>query len=129
MASQQPLVTERITHYPNAFSPELILEWHEHGGSRTHCPLKRLIDVRDVQMDGNGRCAKRAWTSYAVLRVFIAQHDGSRADLDFRMPNAAAGLGQSKQFLRAKGAGVDLYCIGGAMDAQIPVDLVNGAHG
>src|SRR5690348_11778378 len=79
-------------------------------------------------MDREAGAAQRARALDAVFGILIAQHQCGRPDLDLRMTDSPTRLRESKDFRGAESARVELDRFGGAMNAQVRVNLVDLAH-
>jgi len=89
-------VTEGISKKRDAVTEEFIRQRPKQGGTGANGPLDQAIHIGDVQVDRNRSAPNRDRTEGAEVGVLIGEHHVPSPNLDFRVPDLAALILQSK---------------------------------
>src|SRR5664279_6654493 len=102
-------MAEWVLDGPVAVAPELVLQRHDHFGSRGQRGSEYLVCVFDVHMQGYaGADLGSCRCQHAHLRNFVVEHQDGVADLDFGMDDFAVRCLGYAPDLSAKGLLVEL---------------------
>jgi hypothetical protein len=118
-------MVERAAHDSATLTVELVLRRPLERRAGRHRTLDHRVGVLDVQVDRERRGGAGLRSEDAVLREFVRQHQGHRAELELRMADAAAGFREAEFLSRAERPHVELDGLPGVLDAEIGEQLVN----
>ncbi|MCY1373989.1 hypothetical protein D9M69_612970 [compost metagenome] len=122
-------MTERVAEDAGTLPIELILRCHVQRGPRGDRARNQRVGVVHVQVQRHGAAAERLGRADVELGELVRDHqDRAVVKVQLDVPDAAAGLGQSKDFLHLEHVAIEVDGGGGVVDAEVRKQLVDG-HG
>ena len=85
-----------------SFAVELVLHRDIDRGARLQRAVENGVRIVDMQVDRHGGGADAGGAADAAFRKLVAQHERRAVEVEFRVPDASAGLGQPELFARAE---------------------------
>ena len=101
---------------------ELVLDGLGLFGAGLDGVLEGLVDVLDVDGEGDGRAAELLRVVEVHVGRGVGHHDHRVADLDLGVADAAVGAGHAETLLGAEDLLVELDGVAGAVDGQVGGD-------